>query len=652
MCGIAGVIALDGSPVRLDWVKAMCDAIVHRGPDDDGYYADGQAAIGMRRLSIIDIEGGHQPVSNEDGSVWVVFNGEIYNFADLRNDLIARGHVFRTASDTETIVHLYEQYGSDCVTHLRGMFAFAIWDRRRRSMLVARDRLGIKPLYYAQRGGRLYFASEIKSLLQVDEIEGRLNWRAVGHLFTYLSTPPDEGIVAGVRKLQPAHLLLASPHRPVRTHRYWDVQFTPDYASSEEQLGERLQELLDASVREHLVSDVPLGAFLSGGVDSSAVVAAMARLGAAPVKTFSIGFPEPEYNELDYARRVSRQFGTEHHELVLEPDVMGVLDDLVWHLDEPFGDSSAIPTFMVSRLAAQHVKVVLSGDGGDELFAGYDRYAVEGRERRVEAIPGWLRRFAGRVATRLPEATRGRNFLRHYALDGWERYVDAVTLFRHEQRRQLFRPEVQGAWAADDPSHRLLDELTRRDGHWLSAMQALDLQRYLPLDILTKVDRMSMAHSIEARVPLLDHRLVEFAATIPPTMQVQGGVGKYLFKKALDRMLPHDILHRPKRGFAVPLDNWFRGQLGPYLRSLLLSEESRRRGIFDVSYVEQLIARHDRGRELGLHLWTLISFELWCRRFLDQRAAPATQRSGHRRPSVVFGPDAVSARFAVSGGAA
>ncbi len=637
--------------MHVDWVKSMCGAIVHRGPDDEGFYADAQVAIGMRRLSIIDIGGGHQPVSNEDGSVWVVFNGEIYNFAELRKDLLARGHVFRTASDTETIVHLYEQHGADCVTHLRGMFAFALWDRRRRRMLIARDRLGIKPLYYAQRGGRLYFASEVKSLLQIEEIERRLNWRSVSHLFTYLSTPPGDSIVAGVRKLEPAHLLLATPRRPLKVTRYWEVHFTPDHGASEATLTERLQDLLDSSVREHLVSDVPFGAFLSGGVDSSAVVATMSRLGTAPVKTFSIGFPEREYNELDYARRVSQQFGTEHHELVLEPDVMGILDDLVWHLDEPFGDSSAIPTFMVSRLAAEHVKVVLSGDGGDELFAGYDRYFVEERERRFDAIPGWMRRVAGRVATRMPESTRGRNFLRHYALDGWERYVDAVTLFRHEQRRRLFRPEVQRAWAAEDQSRPLLDELTRRGGHWLSAMQAMDLKRYLPLDILTKVDRMSMAHSIEARVPLLDHRLVEFAATIPPSMQMQGGMSKYLFKKALTGVLPDDILHRPKRGFAVPLDTWFRGQLGPYLRSLLLSDESRRRGIFDTAYIEQLIARHGRGREYGLHLWTLISFELWCRRFLDERAAPAMQRNRQRGASVVFGPDTVGTELAVSGGA-
>ncbi|HEX7086290.1 MAG TPA: asparagine synthase (glutamine-hydrolyzing) [Vicinamibacterales bacterium] len=646
MCGIAGLLSLDGRPAQPDQVRAMCAAIVHRGPDDEGFYADAEVALGMRRLSILDLDGGHQPMSNEDGSVWAVFNGEIYNYRELRAGLDARGHVLRSAGDTETLVHLYEEHGADFVSQLRGMFALAIWDRRRRTLLLARDRLGIKPLFYAQRGSTLYFASEVKALLQVPAIDRQLDWQAVGHLFAALSTPPDRSILAGVRKLEPARTLVAGPGRPPVVRRYWEIRFEPDRTSTEGELCERLRAHLDAAVREHLASDVPLGAFLSGGIDSSAVVATMARLGVAPIRTFSIGFSERTHDELAYARRVARVFGTEHHELVLEPDVLGVLDDLVWHLDEPFGDSSAIPTFMVSRLAARHVTVVLSGDGGDELFAGYERYQVEERERRVARIPRWIRVLAGRIATATPEWTRGRNFLRHHALDGWERYVDAVTLFRLHQRQRLFRPEFRDIVESGDPSRGLVADLNRRGGHWLSALQALDIERYLPLDILAKVDRMSMAHSIEARVPLLDHRLVEFAATIPPELQFRDGIGKQLFRRALAPLLPREILHRPKMGFAVPLDVWFRGRLGPYLHDLLLSRESRARGIFDTGYIEQLIGQHALGRELGLHLWTLISFELWCRRFLDGRAAPPV--TSPRRQAVVHGPDAIPRHLAVS----
>src|SRR5262245_47653940 len=393
MCGIAGILSLTGRPVEGDELFAMTGAIVHRGPDDDGYYLDADVGLAMRRLSIIDLESGHQPVHNEDGSVSVVFNGEIYNYRELRAELERRGHAFSSTSDTEVIVHLYEDLGPACVDRLRGMFAFALWDAKRRRLLVARDRLGIKPLYYAEVGGRLIFGSELKSLLALPDVERRLDWSAIGHLLASQVTPRDGSIVAGVRKLEPGHRLIARPGVPPRIERYWDVRFEPDRGQSPARLAERLGELLEESVRLHLVRDVPRGAFLSGGMDSSAVVATMARLGAQPVKTFAIGFGEAEYDELAYARIAARAFGTEHHELVLGPEALGNLEDLAWHLDEPFGDSSAVPTYMVSRLAAQSVKVVLSGDGGDELFAGYDKYAVEGRERRYRHLPVAARRL-------------------------------------------------------------------------------------------------------------------------------------------------------------------------------------------------------------------------------------------------------------------
>jgi asparagine synthase (glutamine-hydrolysing) len=621
MCGIAGSLSLDGRPVSAGELRAMCAVMAHRGPDDDGFHITPAVGLGMRRLRIIDLTTGHQPIRNEDGTVWVVFNGEIYNFAELRRELEARGHSFYTATDTETIVHLYEQYGASCVEKLRGMFTFALWDDRRRTLLLARDRLGIKPLFYAEAGGRLLFASELKALLQSADVEGRLNWSSVGRLFTFGCTPGTDSIIDGVKKLEPGHILTASVSEGVRVERYWDPQFEPDYGRSEAYFVDGLRDLIEESVRLHLVSDVPLGAFLSGGVDSSTVVATMARLRPGPLKTFSIGFADPAYDETDHARFVAERFQTEHHALVLEPDVLEIVDDLAWYLDEPFGDPSAIPTFMVSRLAAKHVTVVLSGDGGDELFAGYDKYRVEARERAYQRLPAPARRLAGAIGEALPDGARGRNFLRHLALEGHERYLDASTLLRRDQQASLFRDDVYALLARHDPWRAEVQHLAAAGGSWLSALQYLDLKSYLPLDILTKVDRMSMAHSIEARVPLLDHKLVEFAATIPPELNWRGGTTKYVLKQAMRGILPDSIINRPKHGFAVPLGQWFRGRLGGFVRDLLLSERSRRRGIFNPAYIEQLLRRHERGRELDIQLWTLISFELWCRTFLDGDAS-------------------------------
>jgi asparagine synthase (glutamine-hydrolysing) len=620
MCGIAGIVSLEGKPVFEQELRNMCSAIAHRGPDDEGFYFQTGVGLGMRRLSIIDLDSGRQPVSNEDGTVWVVFNGEIYNFQELRQQLKGRGHVFSTHGDTETIVHLYEEYGNHCVDHLRGMFAFALWDERHKRLLVARDRLGIKPLYYAEIGGRILFASELKSILQLPEVGRSFNWSAVSHLFSFLSTPPTEAIVDGVHKLEPGHLLTASPGGTPVIERYWELSFEPDYGKEEDYFVEHVRGLLEESVRLHMVSDVPLGAFLSGGIDSSSIVATAARLTDAPLKTFSIGFSEPDYNELEYARVVAKRFRTEHHELTLGPDSLDRLEDLAWHLDEPFGDSSAIPTFMVSKLAAQSVKVVLSGDGGDELFAGYDKYLVEKRERGYTPLPALIRTVLGTIGRTMPDGMRGRNLLRHMSLAGAERYLDACTLFRRDDMKKLFRPDVFKLLAPYEPWRAKAAYMESGERHWLSNLQGLDVNNYLPLDILTKVDRMSMAHSIETRVPLLDHKLVEFAATIPPEMNLRGGTTKYVLKRAMKGILPERIINRPKKGFAVPLGYWFRGKLGSYVRDLLLGESARRRGFFNAPYIEDLVAQHERGRNLDLQLWTLISFELWARVFLDREA--------------------------------
>ncbi|PYS30285.1 MAG: asparagine synthase (glutamine-hydrolyzing) [Acidobacteria bacterium] len=620
MCGIAGLLRLGEKPVSKDEVQSMCDAMVHRGPNDAGYYAASEVVLGMRRLSIIDLETGHQPVHNEDQSVWVVFNGEIYNFKHLRADLELQGHRFYTDTDTEVIVHLYEQYGEACVEKMRGMFAFAVWDANRKKLLLARDRLGIKPLFYSVTGGQLAFGSELKVLL-----------------LSAMCTPATQSIVEGVQKLKPGHLLIASAEGGIQIREYWDVDFAPDYGKSEQFFIERLRGLLEESVRLRLIADVPLGAFLSGGVDSSSVVATMAKISAGPVKTFSIGFTDPDYNELDYARQVAEKFGTEHHELVIEPNVLDVIDDIAWYLDEPFGDSSAIPTYMVSKLASDSVTVVLSGDGGDELFAGYDRYLVERRERKYETIPAPVRKAAGLVGQAMKQGMKGRNFLRHLALDGAARYLDANMVIRECDRASLFAPDAFREIQNHDPRAASLALLQKGKGHWLSSLQYSDIKSYLPNDILTKVDRMSMAHSIEARVPLLDHKLVEFAATIPPELKMKGNTTKYIFKRAMEGLLPNEILYRPKRGFAVPLSRWFRGRLGPFVRDLLLSRTSIERGIFRKSYIERLIEMNDQGRAMDLQLWTLITFELWCRRFIDEsafrRAVPASAR-GNIRPRV------------------
>jgi asparagine synthase (glutamine-hydrolysing) len=634
MCGIAGLLSLSGKPVSEDEVQSMCDAMVHRGPNDDGYYTAPGIALGMRRLSIIDIGGGRQPVHNEDSSVWVVFNGEIYNFKTLRSLLERQGHRFYTDTDTEVIVHLYEQYGESCVDKMRGMFTFALWDERRKTLLLARDRLGIKPLFYTVVDGRLAFGSELKVLLQLPEVERRLNWSSVNHLFSAMCTPSAESIVEGVHKLQPGHMLIASNRHGIEVRRYWDVEFDPDYGKSESFFIERLRDLLEESVGLRLIADVPLGAFLSGGIDSSSVVATMARLSSGPVKTFSIGFSDKDYDELDYARQVARTFGTDHHELVVDPNVLGVIDDLAWYLDEPFGDPSAIPTYMVSKLAAEHVTVVLSGDGGDELFAGYDRYIKERKERKLMNIPSPIRQAASLAGSVMPEGMKGRNFLRHLAYDGADRYFDANILFREFEKASLFEPGAYKVIHKEDPRGVWRAFLDNGKTHWLSTLQYMDIKNYLPNDILTKVDRMSMAHSIEARVPLLDHKLVEFAATIPPELKLKRKTTKYIFKKALEGILPNEILHRPKRGFAIPLGRWFRGQLSLYVRDLLLSRKSLDRGLFRKAYIERLIKMNERGRSLDLQLWTLITFELWCRRFIDEstfcRAVPAAARRNFR----------------------
>jgi asparagine synthase (glutamine-hydrolysing) len=631
MCGIAGFVDNDqrnGVPVgqqRLDGafnlVHRMCDVIRHRGPDDEGIHVAPGIGLGMRRLSIIDLAGGRQPIHNEARTIWVVFNGEIYNYRELRDELESHGHRFYTSSDTETIVHAYEQWGDDAFRRLRGMFGIAVWDAVNRTLLLARDRAGQKPVHYVERGGRLYFGSEIKSLIAAGAVEPRLDLAALDHYLAFLYTPRDASIFENVRKLPPGHFLKWQDGR-AEVHRYWQVPAEETFHGSEDEAVEGLTRVLQEAVASHMVSDVPLGAFLSGGVDSSAVVGMMSRVSSRPVKTFSIGFDDPEFDELEHARTVARHFGTDHHEFVVKPDGLSILDELIAHFDEPFADSSAIPTWYVSEIARKHVTVVLSGDGGDELFGGYDRYIPHPRVRKFDALglPG-LRAAAGVAWPLLPHGTRGKNFLRHVAKDSIGRYLDSMTLFPSDERAALYS---DGATAA---VRSATEQRLARHFHRFGAlphdsrMMRFDFETYLPEDVLVKVDRMSMAHSIESRVPLLDNEVIDFAASLPARFKIRDGRRKHVLKRALEPLLPAGILNRRKQGFGVPLGNWFRGGLTGLFSDVLDAPRTRQRGYFEPAFVSRLLREHLTGqRDHTSRLWQLLVFELWHRQYLDRAA--------------------------------
>lgn len=646
MCGIAGYV--EGKNDHAGWnapggesarahalVRQMCEAIRHRGPDDEGIHVEPGVGLGMRRLSIIDLATGHQPIHNEDQTVWVVFNGEIYNYAALRHDLAARGHRFYTSSDTETIVHAYEQWGEEAFGRLRGMFGIALWDARRRKLLLARDRAGIKPLHYALAGDRLYFGSEVKSILVTGAIAPELDVAALDHYLTFLYTPRDASIFAGIEKLPPGHLLTWHAGR-IDVRSFWELPAGERSFVSEAEAVDSLRAVLRDAVRSHLMSDVPLGAFLSGGVDSSLVVGLMAEASDRPVKTFSIGFDEPEFDELEHARMVARHFGTDHHEFVVKPDALSIVDDLIAHFDEPFGDSSAIPTWYVSELARRHVTVVLSGDGGDELFGGYERYLPH---RRVATFDRWAppgsRAVAGLIWPHLPHGATGKNFLRRVARDARGRYLDQMGFFQRDERQALLTGDVRSRLSGADPEQQYLDRLDRFASlPWEAQMMAIDFETYLPEDILVKVDRMSMAHSIESRVPLLDNEVVEFAARVPAAMKIRRGRKKHLLKEAAAGLVPADILNRRKKGFGVPLGVWFRGGLRDLFSDVVLSARARGRGYFEPRFVERLVREHVTGRrDHTLRLWGLVVFELWHRHYMDSAPSAHERAASARVPA-------------------
>ena len=628
MCGIVGIFDLrDRRPINDELLTRMNQAQLHRGPDEGGVHSEPGIGLGHRRLSIIDLSSGHQPLFNEDGSVVVVFNGEIYNFQSLSEELQAVGHVFRTHSDTEVIVHAWEEWGEDCVKRFRGMFAFAVWDRNRETLFLARDRLGKKPLHYAVlASGEIIFASELKALQAHPQFHRELDPCAIEDYFCFGYVPDPRTIYKQARKLPPAHTLtLRRGAAFPEPKEYWDVPFTPVAARDEQDVQRELIERLREAVEIRLVSEVPLGAFLSGGVDSSAIVAMMAQLSHGdPVNTCSIAFNDPKYNESEFAALVANRYKTKHYTEHVESDDFDLLDRLSQIYDEPYADSSAIPTYRVCQLARKHVTVALSGDGGDENFAGYRRYRWHMNEERVRrlvplALRGPMFGMLGRMYPKMdwaPKVFRAKSTLQALARESAAAYLHSVSIMHDGMRAQLFSPsfrsELQGYDANEVFRYHARKSPT---DHPLSLIQYLDFKTYLPGDILTKVDRASMAHSLEVRVPILDHEFVEWASGLSPDLKLHDREGKYIFKKALEPHVPQDVLYRPKMGFAVPLANWFRGPLRTHVKTALLGQSLRETGIFNDAYLERLVNEHLSG--MGEHsaaIWSLLMFESFVRR--------------------------------------
>jgi asparagine synthase (glutamine-hydrolysing) len=637
MCGIAGVVSTDRPDA--DLVRRMCDVLIHRGPDGTGVHEDGHAALGMRRLAVIDLEGGGQPVYNEDGTVVAVFNGELYNFGALRRELRTRGHRLATNGDTECLVHLYEDSGDDLVHRLRGMFAFAVWDGRERRLLLARDRVGEKPLFWRTDGATLSFGSELKSLVQDPMVRRELDPVALHHYLTCQYVPAPWSIYRGIHKLPPGHLLVWQDGE-VKVSRYWRLDCSPRQVGSEaEAAGQLRDHLLDAT-RVRMVSERPVGAFLSGGIDSSAIVAAMARQTTEPLKTFSIGFGDERFDERRYARMLAERYGTDHHELVVSPSAREVLPALSWHYDEPFADSSAIPSFYVARMSREHVTVVLNGDGGDEIFGGYRRYLLMARAARVPSLSLLKRpldRVGASLATRgarqspLRKAGRVLELLGHPAP---RRYARLMSYFTPEQKNALYSDAFREQFGHVD-SYELFDEAfadSRADSD-VGRVMDVDVNTYLPGDLLVKTDIATMANSLEARSPFLDHHLMEWAAGLPSRLKVRSGTTKYLLKKAVADWLPPELVTRPKMGFAVPLATWLRTDLSDLSWDVLTDHTASSRGLFRPEAVTELLCEHRDGRDHSDRIWALVQFELWHRAFVDApRQALRAVRNADRDP--------------------
>ena len=630
MCGICGKIRTGGSKnVSPEEIQAMCGLLHHRGPDEEGLFVRRNVGLGHKRLSIIDLSSGRQPIANEDESCVIVFNGEIYNFQELRDDLEKKGHVFRTRSDTEVILRLYEAEGEDCVHKLRGMFAFAIWDEHREQLFIARDRIGKKPLYYTELPGAFLFASELKALLADPSVPRDLDHEALHYYLTFQYVPAPWSIFKAVKKLEAGHTLTLRDGRAA-VRRYWDLAYVPKVNVTEEEALRRTDALIDEAVRIRLISDVPLGCFLSGGIDSSAVVAYMRRHITGELKTFSIGFEEESHNELPYARQIAEKFDTCHEEFIVRPDAIEVLPRLVWHFDEPYADSSALPTYYLSQMTRRYVTVALNGDGGDESFIGYERYVGLPRLRRYMSIPRPLRVLAQPVFQAASRVFSNSAFFEKLAYansfslyDEGRLYLQMMTIFRAYQLDRLYGPALRHLSRLDAYQYPLA---YYHDGLAESAVERKvrsDIMTYLPGALLPKVDRTTMANSLEGRAPFLDQELMAWAASLPVELKFGDGTLKYHLKKVLKDILPHDILWRRKQGFGVPVGHWFKKDLYEWTRGILLSENAASRGLFDRKYVAKILDDHKNDRQNHHHrIWALLCLELWFMTFMDRPGPP------------------------------
>ena len=627
MCGIVGFVSKNSSEQDRTILEKMNEAIAHRGPDDDGFYLGEGVALGMRRLSIIDVAGGKQPIHNADKTKWIVFNGEIYNYQQLREDLEKRGHKFYTNSDTEAIVHLYDEYGADCLQHLRGMFAIAIWDTVDKSLFLARDRVGKKPILYShQDNGDLIFGSEFQALLQHPDISREVDLEAIDSYMSYLCIPAPLTAFKQIRKLEPGHWLRWK-NGAIETKRYWLPDFSHKIKISEDEAIEETTRILRESTKLRMISEVPLGAFLSGGVDSSIVVALMAQESSKPVKTFSIGFEEQDFSELKYAKRVAEHVGAEYNEFVVRPNALEILPTLVEHYGEPYADSSAIPTYYVSKETRKYVTVALNGDGGDESFAGYERHVAMQIAETYKRIPKVLRKALIESPVNLlptSELKRSRfrdakRFLQAANLPKTERYFRWMSTFNRDAKLDLYTKDFAASVFDHNPSAYLDRWFAKANGSGiLDAALLTDQMTYLPNDLLVKVDIASMANSLEARSPFLDHKLIEFAATLPEDLKTRRFQTKSLLKKVAARLVPKEVVYRRKMGFGVPIGKWFREDLKDFVRSVLLSEKSLTRGIVKREMLEKYVNEHTNGeRDHSFQLWTLLMLELWFQRFID-----------------------------------
>ena len=617
MCGICGFYGLEDKNL----LRRMCYVLRHRGPDDSGIYLDNNVGLGHQRLNVIDLKTGRQPIHNEDGSIWITYNGEIYNFQELRKELEAKHHNFYTNTDTEVVVHAYEEYGEECVERFNGMFAFAIWDSKNKKFFLARDRIGKKPLYYTLVDGKFLFASEMKALLQYEEIKREVDFEALNNYLTFLYILAPRTILKNIKKLPAAHTLTFKGG-VIETKGYWDLRFD-EKRSDKEIIKKEINSLLEEAVRKRLISDVPLGAFLSGGLDSSIIVGLMSRIMDEPVKTFSIGFEEKCFDETEYARIVAEHFGTDHHEYIVKPDAIDILPKLVWYYDEPFADASAIPMYYITEIAKKKVTVVLTGDGGDESFAGYYRYRDYYLSKRYNMIPKVIRKILPKLVNTIP-ITKGRynfvgyakTFVNSFELPMEEKYLEYQSTFNNKMKESVYSYDFKRAIINNNLFKPFLDKCSSCS--ILSQMQYVDIKTSLPEDMLVKVDRMASANAIETRAPLLDYKLMEFAATLNPNLKLKGLNGKYILKESVNELLPREIIKRKKAGFAVPIRDWFRSELKDMVEQVLLDRETIKRNYFNDNYIKKILDSHQKGtNDFSYHIWALLNLELWHRMFID-----------------------------------